>query len=87
MKASTLSLTVLVVIEMFNALNALSEDISLLVMPPWLGLPDIARPVIHHILDSHFFDQRASCDVASNGCPVHCPPPHPTLFWTLISLT
>jgi Ca2+-transporting ATPase len=34
-KASTLSLSVLVAIEMFNALNALSEDISLLVMPPW----------------------------------------------------
>jgi len=34
-KASSLSLTVLVVIEMLNALNALSEDTSLLVMPPW----------------------------------------------------
>lgn len=34
-KASTLSLTVLVVIEMLNALNALSEDGSLLQMPPW----------------------------------------------------
>jgi Ca2+-transporting ATPase len=37
LKASTLSLTVLVVIEMFNACNAISEDISLLVMPPWIN--------------------------------------------------
>jgi Ca2+-transporting ATPase len=34
-KASTLSLTVLVVIEMLNAYNALSEDGSLVQMPPW----------------------------------------------------
>jgi len=34
-KASTLSLSVLVAIEMFNALNALSEDGSLMQMPPW----------------------------------------------------
>jgi len=34
-KASTLSLTVLVVIEMLNAFNALSEDGSLVQMPPW----------------------------------------------------
>mmetsp|Transcript_9814 Transcript_9814/g.26681 ORF Transcript_9814/g.26681 Transcript_9814/m.26681 type:complete len:1042 (-) Transcript_9814:320-3445(-) len=34
-KASTLSLSVLVTIEMLNALNALSEDGSLLQMPPW----------------------------------------------------
>jgi Ca2+-transporting ATPase len=34
-KASTLSLSVLVLIEMLNALNALSEDSSLLTMPPW----------------------------------------------------
>jgi len=34
-KASTLSLSVLVAIEMFNALNALSEDGSLMTMPPW----------------------------------------------------
>lgn len=32
---STLSLSVLVSIEMFNALNALSEDGSLVTMPPW----------------------------------------------------
>ncbi|XVF72986.1 hypothetical protein PTKIN_Ptkin12aG0165100 [Pterospermum kingtungense] len=34
-KAMTLSLSVLVAIEMFNSLNALSEDSSLLTMPPW----------------------------------------------------
>jgi Ca2+-transporting ATPase len=34
-KATTLSLSVLVAIEMFNSLNALSEDNSLLTMPPW----------------------------------------------------
>ncbi|WOL01946.1 calcium-transporting ATPase 1, endoplasmic reticulum-type-like [Canna indica] len=34
-KAMTLSLSVLVAIEMFNSLNALSEDGSLLSMPPW----------------------------------------------------
>jgi Ca2+-transporting ATPase len=34
-KASTLSLTVLVMIEMLNAMNALSEDGSLLQIPPW----------------------------------------------------
>ncbi|GMI94671.1 ARABIDOPSIS THALIANA ER-TYPE CA2+-ATPASE 1, ER-type Ca2+-ATPase 1 [Hibiscus trionum] len=36
-KASTLSLSVLVTIEMFNSLNALSEDGSLLTMPPWVN--------------------------------------------------
>ncbi|CBI32652.3 unnamed protein product, partial [Vitis vinifera] len=35
--ATTLSLSVLVAIEMFNSLNALSEDGSLLVMPPWVN--------------------------------------------------
>ncbi|KAG0497136.1 hypothetical protein HPP92_001827 [Vanilla planifolia] len=34
-KATTLSLSVLVAIEMFNSLNALSEENSLLRMPPW----------------------------------------------------
>ncbi|KAJ6842643.1 calcium-transporting ATPase 1, endoplasmic reticulum-type-like [Iris pallida] len=36
-KATTLSLSVLVAIEMFNSLNALSEDVSLLSMPPWVN--------------------------------------------------
>ena len=36
-KASTLSLSVLVTIEMLNALNALSEDSSLVQMPPWVN--------------------------------------------------
>ena len=35
--ASTLSLSVVVTLEMFNALNALSEDGSLLQMPPWVN--------------------------------------------------
>jgi len=35
--ASTLSLSVLVTIEMLNALNALSEDGSLVTMPPWVN--------------------------------------------------
>lgn len=34
-KAMTMSLSVLVAIEMFNSLNALSEDNSLVTMPPW----------------------------------------------------
>lgn len=36
-KATTLSLSVLVAIEMFNSLNALSEDGSLVTMPPWVN--------------------------------------------------
>lgn len=34
-KPVTLALTVLVIIEMFNAMNAISDESSLLTMPPW----------------------------------------------------
>lgn len=34
-RPSTVAMSVLVVVEMFNALNALSEDCSLLSLPPW----------------------------------------------------
>ncbi|KAL1558625.1 P-type Ca(2+) transporter [Salvia divinorum] len=36
-KVMTLSLSVLVAIEMFNSLNAPSEDGSLITMPPWVN--------------------------------------------------
>ncbi|CAG9323786.1 unnamed protein product [Blepharisma stoltei] len=52
-KASTLSLTVLVVIEMLNSLNALSEDTSLIHMPPWVNpwlLLAISGSIVLHCL-------------------------------------
>ena len=56
-KASTLSLTVLVTIEMLNCLNALSEDNSLLVMPPWINpylLVAMAMSFASHFLILYF---------------------------------
>jgi Ca2+-transporting ATPase len=52
-KASTLSLSVLVVIEMLNAMNALSEDNSLLVIPPWVN-PWLLLAIVASI-GSHMF--------------------------------
>lgn len=52
-KASTLSLSVLVVIEMLNALNAISEDNSLLTMSPFVNpylLLAIASSIILHMV-------------------------------------
>lgn len=43
---STVSMTVLVVVEMFNALNNLSENQSLLVIPPWSNLWLVASIVL-----------------------------------------
>jgi P-type Ca2+ transporter type 2A len=37
--ASTVSLSILVVIEMFNAMNALSSSESLLTLPLWCNIP------------------------------------------------
>ena len=56
-KGNTLSLTVLVTIEMLNCLNALSEDNSLLVMPPWINpwlLAAIASSFISHFAILYF---------------------------------
>lgn len=50
---STVSMTVLVVVEMFNALNNLSENQSLLVIPPWSNLwlvGSIILTMILHVL-------------------------------------
>ncbi|CAE7561741.1 ECA1 [Symbiodinium pilosum] len=53
-KASTLSLTVLVIIEMLNAFNALSEDGSLLQMAPWtnpwLVLACLGSVMVHFVI-------------------------------------
>ncbi|KAI4316602.1 hypothetical protein L6164_024568 [Bauhinia variegata] len=50
---STVSMTVLVVVEMFNALNNLSENQSLLVIPPWSNVwlvGSIILTMLLHIL-------------------------------------
>ncbi|XP_059631157.1 calcium-transporting ATPase 3, endoplasmic reticulum-type [Cornus florida] len=43
---STVSMTVLVVVEMFNALNNLSENQSLLAIPPWSNLWLVASIIL-----------------------------------------
>ncbi len=53
-KAVTLSLTVLVVIEMFNAMNAISDESSVLQMPPyrnrWLIVAIIFSMTLHFVI-------------------------------------
>ena len=51
--ASTVSMSVLVVVEMFNALNALSENGSLLRLPPWTNMwliGGIAVSMLLHVM-------------------------------------
>ncbi|KAI5779486.1 hypothetical protein EDC01DRAFT_621435 [Geopyxis carbonaria] len=50
--ASTISLSILVVIEMFNAMNALSSSESLLTMPLWRNMKLVAAIVLSMLL--HF---------------------------------
>jgi len=50
--ASTVSLSVLVVIEMFNAMNALSSSESLLTMPLWRNMKLVAAITLSMVL--HF---------------------------------
>ena len=50
---STISMTVLVIVEMFNALNALSENCSLVTIPPWSNpwlLGAITLSVLLHLM-------------------------------------
>jgi len=50
----TMALSVLVIIELLNALNSVSEDQSILVMPPWLNptliLADCVSLALHFVI-------------------------------------
>lgn len=47
---TTMAMTVLVVVEMFNALNALSQDASLLQLKPWANLWLLAAIAVSMLL-------------------------------------
>jgi Ca2+-transporting ATPase len=79
MKASTLSLSVLVTIEMFNALNAVSEDGSLLTIPPWVN------PYLLLAMGSSFFFHFLILYVPAMAT-VFSISPHNTIDWILVFL-
>ena len=56
-------MTVLVVVEMFNALNALSENSSLLVQPPWRNRWLLAAITVSMVLPHALHPQVARCAV------------------------
>jgi len=79
MKASTLSLSVLVTIEMFNALNAVSEDGSLLTIPPWVNpwlLVAMAASFIMHFFILYVPTMAAVFSIS----------PHDAIDWLLVFL-
>jgi len=78
-KASTLSLSVLVTIEMFNALNAVSEDGSLLTIPPWVNpwlLLAMLSSFLLHFLILYVPSMAAVFSIA----------PHDVIDWILVFL-
>jgi len=78
-KASTLSLSVLVTIEMLNALNAVSEDGSLLTIPPWVNpylLLAMASSFILHFMILYVPWMATIFSIA----------PHDTVDWLLVLL-
>jgi len=79
MKASSLSLSVLVTIEMLNALNAVSEDGSLLTIPPWVNpylLLAMASSFILHFMILYVPWMAAIFSIA----------PHDAVDWLLVFL-
>lgn len=71
-RATTISLSILVVVEMFNAMNSLSENESLLRLPVWKNPYLVAAITLSMVL--HFailyipFFTVSSCALASPPC-------------------